>query len=80
MKTRIELIEWGVLMECTKPTGEDYSTITYPVSPQIKESAEVLLATELEKNPRLGIERTTETGILIKPLRLVKKITDIKYE
>ena len=42
--------------------------------------AEQLLADELKRNPWKAVERTTEAGVKIKELRVVKKTTTVVYE
>lgn len=79
MKENFELIEYGVLMEAEKE-GKDLSVIDWPVNCNEREFAEQLLTVELEKNPWKSVERTTETGVLIKALRIVKKTTTVMYE
>lgn len=79
MKENFELIEYGVLMEAEKE-GKDLSVIDWPVNCNEREFAEQLLTVELEKNPWKAIERTTETGVLIKALRVIKKTTTVMYE
>ena len=79
MKENFELIEYGVLMEAEK-NGEDLSVIDWPVNCNERQFAEQLLADELKKNPWKAVERTTETGVKIKELRVVKKTTTVSYE
>lgn len=79
MKENFELIEYGVLMEAEK-NGKDLSVIDWPVNCNERQFAEQLLADELKRNPWKAVERTTEAGVKIKELRIVKKTTTVVYE
>ena len=79
MLKNIEVVEWGVLEEAVKK-DRDLSNIMFPANPMNKIEAEWLLEEELKKHPWKTEARTTETGVSIKALRVVKKVTTVIYE